>query len=85
MSAAATTFAGVSERPEEPVARPLIAPSAYGFPTSDAQLLPWAYAEQRLVAARNYWLATTRPDGRPHVSPAWGSGWRVGCISTACQ
>lgn len=27
---------------------------------------------QRLAEARNYWLATTRPDGRPHVTPLWG-------------
>lgn len=25
-----------------------------------------------LVAARNYWVATARPDGRPHASPVWG-------------
>lgn len=22
--------------------------------------------------ARNYWVATTRPDGRPHTVPVWG-------------
>src|ERR687891_725163 len=33
---------------------------------------PPAQAEQRLVAARNYWIATTRPDGRPHCRPVWG-------------
>jgi hypothetical protein len=24
------------------------------------------------VDARNYWIATTRPDGRPHCRPVWG-------------
>jgi hypothetical protein len=36
------------------------------------ELLPWSWAEQRLLAARNYWIATTRPDGRPHCRPVWG-------------
>jgi len=35
-------------------------------------LLPWAWAERRLVRSRSYWLATTREDGRPHVMPIWG-------------
>jgi hypothetical protein len=25
-----------------------------------------------LERARYYWVATTRPDGRPHVTPVWG-------------
>jgi hypothetical protein len=35
-------------------------------------LLPWAWAVAQLSAARNYWIATTRPDGRPHSRPVWG-------------
>lgn len=35
-------------------------------------LLPWSWARQRLEASHNYWLATTRPDGRAHVAPLWG-------------
>jgi hypothetical protein len=35
-------------------------------------LLPWAWAEQRLTVARNYWIATTRLDDRPHARPVWG-------------
>ncbi len=35
-------------------------------------LLPWSWATERLNEARTYWLATTRPDGRPHVMPVWG-------------
>lgn len=44
----------------------------YAFGKNDAPLLPWSHAEERLLAARYYWLATTRPDGRPHVTPVWG-------------
>ena len=25
-----------------------------------------------LTAARNYWVCTIRPDGRPHAKPVWG-------------
>lgn len=35
-------------------------------------LLPWSWAEERLAASRGYWIATVRPDGRPHVMPVWG-------------
>ena len=35
-------------------------------------MLPWSWAEERLAGSRNYWIGTTRADGRPHVSPVWG-------------
>ena len=35
-------------------------------------LLPWAWAAERLTLARNYWIATTRLDDRPHTRPVWG-------------
>jgi Pyridoxamine 5'-phosphate oxidase len=57
---------------EAPRARPLRAPEVYRFPAGDDGLLPWSFAETRLLAARNYWLATVHPDGRPHVTPLWG-------------
>lgn len=47
-------------------------PEGYGVPENTDGLLDWADVEARLVAARQYWLATTRPDGRPHVVPRWG-------------
>lgn len=34
--------------------------------------LPWSWASKRLASSHNYYLATTRPDGRPHVMPVWG-------------
>jgi len=34
--------------------------------------LPWVWAEERLVDARNYWVTTIGPRGRPHVRPVWG-------------
>ena len=47
-------------------------PDGYGVPESDDGLLPWADVEDRLRDSMHYWLATTRPDGRPHVVPRWG-------------
>jgi hypothetical protein len=46
----------------------------YGIvgPAEGSGLLPWSWAEQRLVASRNYWVATSWPDGRPHAMPVWG-------------
>jgi hypothetical protein len=54
-----------------PVGSPLAMPGGYGNP-ADGCTLDWAPVERRLVAASNYWLATTRPDGAPHVTPVWG-------------
>ena len=47
-------------------------PDGYGVPDTDEGLLDWHDVEARLIAAPQYWLATTRPDGRPHVVPRWG-------------
>lgn len=41
------------------------------LPKSNKGLLPWKWAEQRLKKSRQYWIATTRPDGRPHVMVVW--------------
>jgi hypothetical protein len=35
-------------------------------------MLPWGWATERLTGAEHYWIATTRPDGRPHCRPVWG-------------
>jgi PPOX class probable F420-dependent enzyme len=43
-----------------------------GGPTDGTGLLPWSWAEQRLTASHDYWVATLHPDGRPHVMPVWG-------------
>jgi nitroimidazol reductase NimA-like FMN-containing flavoprotein (pyridoxamine 5'-phosphate oxidase superfamily) len=44
----------------------------YGVPDSPDGLLPWAWAEERLVRTRNYWVVTVSADGRPHSLPTWG-------------
>lgn len=40
--------------------------------TVGAGCLSWQWATERLTRARNYWIVTTRPDGRPHSRPVWG-------------
>jgi general stress protein 26 len=34
-------------------------------------LLPWSWAEERLVRSHDYWLATVTPLGVPHLMPVW--------------
>jgi PPOX class probable F420-dependent enzyme len=51
-------------------------PHMPGYGISNANegegLLPWEWAAERLSVSHNYLVATTRPDGRPHVMPVWG-------------
>jgi hypothetical protein len=49
----------------------------YGLPEGPDGLLPWSWAEYRLESSHNYWLATVRPDGRPHLMVIWGL-WQGG-------
>lgn len=47
-------------------------PDGYGVPEGDEGMLDWSAVQERLVGALHYWMASTRPDGRPHVVPRWG-------------
>lgn len=47
-------------------------PDGYGVPETADGVLEWAAVEPRLKESLHYWMATTRPDGRPHVVPRWG-------------
>ena len=44
----------------------------YGIEASPEGMLPWSWAAERLARSRNYWVATTRPNGRPHSMAVWG-------------
>lgn len=50
-----------------------------GYETSGEHILPWSFASARLEEAQNYWLATVRPAGTPHVTPIWGV-WHDGAL-----
>ena len=54
---------------QEPVASALQIP---GYQLPKGELIPWSWAEQRLEGSHNYWLATVRQDGRPHLMVIWG-------------
>jgi hypothetical protein len=63
-----------SHTPVEPrVSRPDFTPD-YGIldAASGAGLLPWSWVAERMAGARNYWIGSSRPDGRPHAAPVWG-------------
>jgi nitroimidazol reductase NimA-like FMN-containing flavoprotein (pyridoxamine 5'-phosphate oxidase superfamily) len=52
-----------------PVTEQLDVPKEYGVAETT---LPWERVSERLETAVRYWLATVRPDGRPHAVPLDG-------------
>lgn len=53
-----------SDRPEMP--------ADYGIERGPDGQLPWYWVSERMEKSRNYWICSTRPDGRPHAMPVWG-------------
>src|SRR5215468_389453 len=60
------------KRAEPKATRPYM--PGYGIldANSGKGLLQWSWAREHLANARTYWVATTRPEGRPHLMPVWG-------------
>jgi PPOX class probable F420-dependent enzyme len=58
--------------PEPHASRPHMPGYGIQGPDEGSGLLPWAWAEERLTASRNYWVVSLWPDGRPHSMPVWG-------------
>jgi general stress protein 26 len=49
-------------------------PAEYGQTRESlGELQPWDEVAARIAAARNYFVATTTPEGRPHVRPVDGT------------
>jgi pyridoxine/pyridoxamine 5'-phosphate oxidase len=46
--------------------------AGYGIASGTEGMLPWAWVTERLAVSRNYWVCSTRADGRPHAMPVWG-------------
>jgi nitroimidazol reductase NimA-like FMN-containing flavoprotein (pyridoxamine 5'-phosphate oxidase superfamily) len=47
----------------------------YGFENGKSppgKTFPWSRVDRLLKSARNYWICTTGPKGRPHSAPVWG-------------
>ncbi len=59
-----------SKRKEPEASRPMV--PGYEFAAKKTGLLPWKWAADRLKKSRQYWIATTRPDGAPHLMVIWG-------------
>src|SRR6266576_6314886 len=57
-----------SKEPE--TTRPTV--PGYEFSAKNKGLLPCTWAVERLKKSRQYWIATTRPDGAPHLMVIWG-------------
>ncbi|HWR65495.1 MAG TPA: pyridoxamine 5'-phosphate oxidase family protein [Bellilinea sp.] len=57
--------------PISPPERPSM-PAEYGISSGSQGLLSWEYVRQQMVKSHNYWINSTRPDGRPHAMPVWG-------------
>ena len=51
----------------------------YGLAESKNGLLSWKWAEDRLKKSRQFLIATTRPDGRPHLMIIWAL-WMEGLL-----
>jgi hypothetical protein len=63
----------------EPAASRPIIPREYGVPKSNKGLLPWSHVDQRMRAAKVYWVTVVSPAGRPHATPVDGV-WLDGAL-----
>jgi hypothetical protein len=43
-----------------------------GYADNPASFVDWGWVAGQLTEAKNYWLSSVRPNGRPHVVPRWG-------------
>ena len=60
----------LAKRTEPRATRPTV--PGYDFSATKTGLLRWKWAAHRLKKSRQYWFATTRPDGAPHLMIIWG-------------
>lgn len=65
----------------EPTPGPVRVIEGYGLgdAPADGSALPWSTVADWLRVSRNYWVCSTRPDGRPHAMPVWGL-WIDGAV-----
>jgi len=54
-------------------------PAGYVPKGTKPKFLPWDWVTERLERSHNYWICSTRPDGRPHAAPVWGV-WHDGAV-----
>jgi PPOX class probable F420-dependent enzyme len=51
----------------------------YGIDSGSEGMLSWEWVNEQMEKSRNYWICSTRPDGRPHAAPVWGV-WMDGIL-----
>lgn len=56
-------------------AGPIQMHSDYGVVALGPEHVTTDHLAQRFATERTWWLATSRPDGRPHTMPVWGVVW----------
>ncbi len=44
-----------------------------GYADNPVSYVDWEWVAEQMTNAKNYWLSSVRPDGRPHVVPRWGA------------
>ena len=78
---ATTVVIGVKDETERPTPDRPQMPDGYGVgdPQYGFEPIEWSWVVKRMSNARNYWVATTRADGSPHLSPVWGV-WHDGAF-----
>ena len=62
----------MDDRPDEAARDRPGTEASYGISDDGEGLLDWSFVVERLRSDRFFWVATTRPDGRPHARPVWG-------------
>ena len=62
-----------TKSPQNPTTDRPIMPDGYGVPENDNGLLPWSFVEERMIAAKNYWIGTASSRGTPAATPVWGA------------
>lgn len=59
--------------------RPFMPGYGIAGPDDGTGLLPWRWAQEKLVASHDYWIVSVGPDGSPHAMPVWGV-WDDGAL-----
>lgn len=52
--------------------RPYLPDYALSQAQAGRKLLPWRWVTEQLAQGQHYWIATTQPNGQPHLTPVWG-------------
>lgn len=69
-----------TQKPHLPVPTRPRMPAGYVPKGTKSQFLSWDWVTERLEKSHNYWICTTRHDGRPHAMPVWAV-WHDGGVA----